>query len=153
MRILGIAKWVLAMFAGVLVMAWIASCRAPLQWELGNNLSGSVWRGWVTCIRWKRLETVEPMGLPRVGRGDDVDANLQLGRHPLLGEYVLHAPIWRIAAAMGGASVGLWVLGAFIQRRFGVEHCVGCGYCRAGLANEARCPECGAGLLRERSPG
>jgi hypothetical protein len=62
-------------------------------------------------------------------------------RHPS-GRGLITVPLWMPALLAGSAGFACWR-----QRRSiaAVGHCGKCGYDRAGLANGAPCPECGAG--------
>jgi hypothetical protein len=59
------------------------------------------------------------------------------------------APMWIVFAAFAGPALWLWwprIVGIWWK---GPGLCWKCGYDRAGLAEEAKCPECGATSRRE----
>ena len=53
-------------------------------------------------------------------------------------------PIWLPAVVMCSAAMTAWRLDTVARRRARVGHCTKCGYDRAGIAGDAKCPECGA---------
>jgi hypothetical protein len=54
-------------------------------------------------------------------------------------------PLWPLLLVSAAASLFVWKRPAVARIRLRLRQCVGCGYDRAGLATDAKCPECGTG--------
>lgn len=73
-----------------------------------------------------------------------------VNRYPtMLGNvHSLSIPFWLIAAVLGMAAIRLWMPIREETKRAKAGRCARCNYDRAGLANDAPCPECGARAKR-----
>ena len=53
-------------------------------------------------------------------------------------------PLWIPASVSLAVTTAAWRLDAIARRRARLNRCTKCGYNRAGIAADAKCPECGA---------
>jgi hypothetical protein len=56
----------------------------------------------------------------------------------------ISSPIWLLALMTGCATTLAWYLDALARRRDRLNLCPKCHYDRAGIATDAKCPECGS---------
>jgi hypothetical protein len=56
---------------------------------------------------------------------------------------VLDLPLWVPTAVMAGLTALGWRFDCLVRRRARLNLCPKCNYDRAGIAGDAKCPECG----------
>jgi hypothetical protein len=64
------------------------------------------------------------------------------------GVHRIGVPVWMFFLAAGVPTALAWRSVLRLRRRIAAGVCARCGYDRRGLAGSARCPECGAPVLK-----
>lgn len=136
--------------AGVLLVLFVISFRLTVHVQPRVGCLLSLVRGCVRVHTWDtmlwRIDYPPWVSTEDNGWGIDWLGDVHLGgasiaRGPGMGQYVIEAPLWVPAAALGA-------IGCFGRKRaWGSEagRCGTCGYDLHGLPAGAACPECGAG--------
>src|SRR5882724_6935200 len=158
-RISAVARWGSTFLSVVIVAAWVGS-----QWRgafLMSNGSTHLLRVGV----WQGVVTVSGRGgCPSIAELLSTPLNCWIQRDPegiLMGSYDRQAfplprgfrfrvPLYLPLALTLAPAAFLWRR-EIRRRRMPIGRCAGCGYDRAGLAPDAKCPECGKPALPARA--
>lgn len=161
-RIRKAIKWGGAAAAAVLVVVWFASAWWGAGYVSRTFVCGIdpgrlvVKSGWDTGISTRtRFEArarrgFEPWRWKIEGEGDW--STLDGKRVPMWdGVWLLIVPLWMPVVCLLLISAVAWRLDVLARRYGRAGKCVRCGYDRAGLAAEAKCPECGSACEQRES--
>jgi hypothetical protein len=145
-RIRKTIKWGGAVVTLLLVVVWIGSGWWYVTWNEREKFAAVLTEGRVCVGHWLGIPTAS---WPRVyyvrrWRGE---FHLELGfaraNDSILGTWAL--PLWLPATLAALPTCAAWCIDLRNGRRKRLGHCVSCNYDRAGIAREAKCPECGSG--------
>lgn len=136
-------KWSSAALAAILFIAWIAS-----GWYSAGAMSSagygvSVRNGYVVITRivGGTRPPIRSTGIsgPRPFHMRWLAPTFERAN----GWYAI-LPFWALTPVAATAAATAWRLDVLARRRDRLRLCEKCGYDRAGLAAEAKCPECGS---------
>jgi hypothetical protein len=150
-RIRKTIKWGGAAVTALLVAAWIGSAWWDLEWGGPSHpntpqLFGLAIEGEIALGRQVSPHNflVEPGAyVERVSPRNSFQWWFGLERKPRW--TMVFIPIWSLAASAAILTATAWRLDALARRRAraALNVCSKCGYDRAGIAANAKCPECG----------
>ena len=148
-RIRETIKWGGAVATLLLIVLWIGSGWWMVGWM--NGKGEEVWLGG-GGVRVDTLGPPDPDGVMTVttDRGwvavgaPNFGINWRFYREHNGGFTHTFIPLWLPALLAAVVAIGAWRLDILARRRARITHCPKCGYDRAGIAGEAKCPECGA---------
>lgn len=153
-RVRRMVKWGGAVVTVLLMVVWISSRWFVYTWAWSGGryvlLAGGVVQG-------GRFAYTDPETEPdtaaysarqfqRVNRRWDDRVEFRW-RPAMASSYMgptMECPLWMPAAVVAIVTLFAWRLDASAGRRGRLNLCPKCGYDRAGIAGDARCPECGA---------
>lgn len=143
-RIRKTIKWGGAAVTVLLAAVWIGSQWWNINWydpsrEFDVHLmAGTV--GWSYREMWSLYGRVTPgWTLERF------DLSLEWGVHYRIenGRLSFRVPLWPLVFAGCVATIAAWRLDMLARRHARLKFCAKCGYDLAGIAMDAKCPECG----------
>jgi hypothetical protein len=149
-RIRKTIEWGGAAVTVLLLVVWVASGWFMYVWVTPRCLCVFLGRG---AVGYGRVARLAPGDYADTLPADIERANRRwqhfqmLGRPSVFNNYTgpeVVCPVWIPAAAMASITLLAWRLDALARRRARTTHCPKCGYDRAGIAAEAKCPECGS---------
>jgi hypothetical protein len=142
-RIRKTIKWGGAAVSVLLVVVWIGTQHRAIGWQIRSM--GSVWLGGgrftIDTGFWASIpETSGPIAFAWGGPPGWRFESVRDG--PC---WALCAPLWMLTAvSLSIAAISLR-LDTLARRRERMGKCPKCNYDRAGIAGDAKCPECGSG--------
>jgi hypothetical protein len=135
-------KWGGAVATLVLVVAWIGSTKAWVEWVGPRGRHVGVMSGVIGVSQdTKGLYDTRAPGF--YAEFEDADMEWWFYKSPPATFWEFDVPLWFPALLCLLPTAYAWRVEAVLRRRARASLCPACGYDRAGLPADAVCPECG----------
>jgi hypothetical protein len=128
----------------LLVVVWIGS-----RWRMAGYMRGSVMvQARVGCLDIAIQSRPAPQRMWGWHMLSDKAPHLQwwysIDNDPVFKTWRGEFPVWWLAMPAAAISLTAWRLDTLASRGARLNLCPKCNYDRAGIAGDAKCPECGA---------